>query len=136
MSNIIEIKNSSSLIKFVKPDFTHKDDRGFLTQITSKGKWNQINYIESKKNCVRGNHYHQFNRELFYVIEGRFYLTLEKDDIKKIYDIIANDMFIIEPFVTHSFEYIEKTMLITMYDKGVELQDGKMDMLISKKNKL
>lgn len=123
------MKQNNQFIKFIKPEFTHKDDRGFLTQITSKGKWSQVNYIESDRGAIRGNHYHKLNRELFYVIKGQFYLTLERDGNKKTYDIVAKDMFVIEPFVRHSFEYVKKTMLITMYDKGVELENGKMDML-------
>jgi dTDP-4-dehydrorhamnose 3,5-epimerase-like enzyme len=124
------IKENNDFIKFLIPEFDYKDDRGFLTQITSKGKWSQVNYIESDSGAIRGNHYHQLNRELFYVIKGRFYLTLEMNGSnKKVYDIVAKDMFVIEPFVRHSFEYVEKTMLITMYDKGVELENGKMDML-------
>lgn len=124
-------KINNNFIKFVNPEFTHEDDRGILVQITSKGKWTQVNYIESDTGTIRGNHYHQLNRELFYVIEGRFSLILEMGDSNKLtYDIVEGDMFIIEPFVRHSFEYLKKTMLITMYDKGVQLEAGKMDIII------
>jgi quercetin dioxygenase-like cupin family protein len=122
-------KLSNNFIKFIKPDFIHSDNRGSLVQLCSKGKWNQVNFIKSEQGSKRGNHYHEINRELFYVIKGRFNLTLEIDNDKFTYDIIAEDMFIIEPLVRHSFEYIEETMLITMYDKGVELDFGKMDLI-------
>lgn len=126
---MLDLKTSNDYIKFIKPDFIHKDDRGFLSQITSKGKWSQVNYIKSNIGSIRGNHYHELNRELFYVIEGRFFLILEIENTKLVYDIVAEDMFIIEPRVRHSFEYIEQTMLITMYDKGVQLENGKMDII-------
>jgi dTDP-4-dehydrorhamnose 3,5-epimerase-like enzyme len=122
-------KENNDFIKFIKPDFTFEDSRGSLNQIVSKGKWSQVNFIESAPSSIRGNHYHEINRELFYIIQGRFYLTLEMNGIKKMYDIVAKDLFIIEPYVLHSFEYIEKTMLIAMYDKGVELENGKKDIL-------
>lgn len=122
-------KTSNNFIKFVDPDFINRDDRGFLVQITSKRQWSQVNYIKSNVGSVRGNHSHEFNRELFYVIEGRFSLTLETGDGRLTYDIVAEDMFIIEPFIRHSFEYVEKTMLITMYDQGVQLENGKMDII-------
>jgi quercetin dioxygenase-like cupin family protein len=122
-------KISNNFIKFIKPDFIHSDNRGSLVQLCSKGKWNQVNFIKSEQGSKRGNHYHEINRELFYVIKGRFNLTLEIDNDKFTYDIIAEDMFIIEPLVRHSFEYVEETMLISMYDKGVELDFGKMDLI-------
>ena len=123
-------KISSDFIKFINPDFTHKDDRGSLTQIVSGGKWSQVNYIDSSEGSIRGNHYHELNRELFYVISGRFFLILEKDGDRLIYDIKESDLFIIEPKVKHSFEYKQKTSLISMYDKGVELENGKMDIIL------
>lgn len=126
---MFDAKLSNNFIKFIKPDFIHSDSRGFLVQLCSKGKWSQVNFIKSEQGSKRGNHYHQINRELFYVINGRFNLTLEIDGDKFTYDIIAEDMFIIEPLVRHSFEYIEETMIITMYDKGVELDFGKMDLI-------
>jgi quercetin dioxygenase-like cupin family protein len=123
-------KDNNDLIKFILPEFIHKDDRGMLKQITSKGKWSQVNYIESDIGSIRGNHYHKINRELFYIIDGKFMLTLELNDHKMVYEIIANDLFIIEPMVKHSFDFKEKTRLISMYDKGVELENGQMDILL------
>jgi quercetin dioxygenase-like cupin family protein len=122
-------KINNNYIQFIDPEFIHEDGRGLLAQISSNRKWSQVNYIKSDIGAIRGNHYHQLNRELFYVIDGRFTITLEKDNDKLIYDIVAGDMFIVEPFVRHSFEYLEKTMLITMYDKGVQLENGKMDII-------
>lgn len=123
-------KTDNNFIKFIKPDFVHKDSRGSLTQLVSGGKWSQVNYIESKPESIRGNHYHQLNRELFYVVKGRFSLILEAENTKLTYDMIADDLFIIEPLVRHSFEYLEETALITMYDKGVELENGKKDIIV------
>lgn len=127
---MLRTKIDSDFIKFLNPEFIHEDDRGLLAQITSKGKWSQVNYIKSDVGAIRGNHYHKINRELFYVIEGRFSLILEKGNDKLIYDIVEGDMFVIEPFVRHSFEYLTKTMLITMYDQGVQLEIGKMDIVV------
>jgi len=120
-------KIDNQFIKFIKPEFVHADDRGSLTQIVSKLKWAQVNYIDSKPSSIRGNHYHKFNRELFFVIEGKFILTLELDGKKLVYEMIKNDIFIIEPLVRHSFEYLDNTKLITMYNKGVELEGNKKD---------
>ena len=116
------------LIKFIKPDFEFSDDRGCLKQLVHDG-WTQVNYITSVGNAFRGNHYHKENREAFYVISGKFKLTAENLDgsLKEEYEMKQGDFFIIEPLIVHSFEYLEKTVLISFYDKGVENLDGSKD---------
>ncbi len=126
----MDLKLSNQHIKFINPEFIHQDDRGILVQLSSTKKWGQVNYIKSDSNSVRGNHYHEINRELFYVVEGNFTLTLEYSDTKLIYDMVEGDMFVIEPMVRHSFNYKTKTILISMYDLGVELDSGKKDILV------
>ena len=116
------------LIEFIKPDFEFSDDRGSLRQLVHDG-WKQVNYITSKAGAFRGNHYHKENTEAFYVISGRFKLTAESADgnYKEEYDIKAGDFFTVSPYVNHSFDYIEDTELISLYDKGVEMPDGTKD---------
>lgn len=118
------------LVEFIKPDFEFKDERGALTQLVHGG-WNQVNYITSAAGSFRGDHYHLQNKEAFYVISGRFKLTLKHNKTHETaeYDIKAGDFFIIYPDVTHSFDYPVETTLISMYDKGVELPDGTKDIL-------
>ena len=109
---------STTLITFLSPEFVHQDDRGCLKQLVSQG-WNQVNVITSDPDTFRGGHYHQHNREMFYIIEGGFDLTLEKDGHKEAYTISSGDMFIIEPQVMHSFQFTQKTTLVALYDLGV-----------------
>lgn len=115
------------MIEFLKPEFEHIDDRGGLTQLVSSG-WNQVNYIFSAAGTNRGGHFHKNNKELFYVISGSFNLKLESNSKNETFEIKANDMFVIHPNVSHSFEFTSDTMLISMYDKGVEGSNG-MDII-------
>lgn len=119
------------LIKFIKPDFEFSDDRGSLKQLVHDG-WKQVNYITSVAGAVRGNHYHKVNIESFYVISGEFKLTAESIDGKEHeeHTMKAGDFFIVPPFVNHSFEYRADSQLISFYDKGVELADGKKDIYV------
>lgn len=114
------------LIQILKPDFTFSDERGTLTQLVHHG-YNQVNVIFSNKNVLRGNHYHEHNTEVFYIISGCFDLTAKKDGLTETYHFKAGDMFLVPPFVLHSFFYTENTLLVSMYDKGVELADGTKD---------
>lgn len=114
------------LITYLKPDFVFKNDAGSLKQLVHDG-WKQINIITSHPGSTRGGHYHKYNREGFYVAEGRFLLTVWKDDEREIYEMRRGDMFLIPPYVFHTFEYYEETLLVSMYSDGVELSDTEKD---------
>lgn len=118
-------RHHESLIKYLKTDFEHRDERGALVQIFREG-WSQVNIIHSIANANRGGHYHKHNKELFYVIEGSFNLTcksLESGLVQSL-DIQEKDLFIIPPYVTHSFLFCADTLLLTAYDNGVEIENG------------
>lgn len=114
------------LINYIKPDFIHKDERGGLYQLVNRG-YNQINYIFSKANMIRGGHFHKVNKEAFFIISGSFKLVLESENEREEYLISAGDFFEIGKNIKHSFEYLEDTELISMYDIGVELENGEKD---------
>lgn len=114
------------LITYLKPDFVFENDAGSLKQLVHDG-WKQINVITSRAGSVRGGHYHKYNREGFYVVEGRFLLTVWKGDEKETYEMKKGDMFLILPYVFHTFEYREETLLVSMYSDGVELSDTEKD---------
>ena len=123
------LESVDMLINILEPDFTFNDDRGTLVQLVHEG-YKQMNVVTSKKSVFRGGHYHKMNREVFYIISGHFKFTAEKDGVVEEYDFKAGDMFEVLPYVVHSFDYLEDTTLVAMYDKGVELADGGMDSYI------
>lgn len=114
------------LIKTLKPDFIHSDDRGCLTQLVHDG-FKQFNVIFSHKGVLRGNHYHKENDEAFFVISGKLTLEAEKDGEKESHVFAAGDMFLVPPYVIHSFYYDEDTWLASMYSNGVEKENGEKD---------
>lgn len=114
------------LLEIVEPNFKFKDQRGELVQLVRKD-YKQVNVIFSLKNVLRGNHYHKINSELFYVISGKLKLHVKKEELSEEYIFSKGDMFKIPPYVLHSFYYEEDTWLVSMYDKGVELQNGEKD---------
>ena len=115
------------MIEIMNPDFIHKDDRGQLTQLVRDG-FNQVNVIFSKKGAIRGGHYHKINEEAFYIIDGKCKVEVSnKQGMNETYEFRKGDMFKICPFTLHGFEYMEDTLLVSMYSKGVELGNGQMD---------
>lgn len=114
------------LIQILEPNFKHADERGTLVQLVREG-YRQINVVESKAGTFRGGHYHKENIEVFFVISGEFIFTAEKDGEIETFKFSAGDMFLVPKAVTHSFEYTLDTVLIAMYDMGVENLDGTKD---------
>ncbi len=117
------------LIEKIKPNFEFKDERGALVQLVREG-FSQFNVITSHKNVIRGGHYHKLNTEAFYIVSGKCIVKAEnvKGEREEVL-FCAGDMFKIDPSVMHSFEYLEETLLVSMYSRGVEI-DGGMDIYI------
>lgn len=118
------------LITFSEPDFVFENSSGTLKQLFHDG-WKQVNVITSVGGSVRGGHYHKYNDEGFYIVSGSFTLKVRRDDINEQYEIKAGDMFLIPPFVYHTFEYHEDTVLVSMYSSGVELSETEKDIWTS-----
>ncbi len=110
------------MLKIIKKDFEFVDERGAIVQLIHDG-YKQINAITSKKGVLRGGHYHKENAEAFYIISGALKLTVNGRE----YAFKGGDFFGIEPYDMHSFLFEEDTVLVSMYDKGVELADGSKD---------
>ena len=114
------------MIEILTPDFEFGDDRGFLCQLVHEG-YKQVNVVYSNKGVYRGGHYHKLNKETFYVVSGAVEVTVYHEENKQTVTFKKGDMFCINKGVWHDFNYIEDTVLVGMYDVGVELPDGTKD---------
>lgn len=114
------------MIKILSPDFTYSDGRGKLTQLIHDG-FKQVNVIESSPGSERGGHYHELNKEAFFIAEGELLLTVKKGSDSQRYTFNKGDMFLIPSMTLHDFIFPSKTILISMYDNGVEIGDGNKD---------
>lgn len=114
------------MIEILKPDFSFEDNRGKLFQLMHGG-CNQVNYVESKADVIRGGHYHKLNREIFYVIEGEFDVTAKRGNESETKSFSSGDFFAIDKGIFHSFYYKKDTKLIVAYDVGVESDNGEKD---------
>ena len=122
------------MINILKPNFVYGDERGMLTQLIREG-YKQVNVIESVKGAERGNHYHKLNKEAFFVIRGRLLLHIENLKLSEVNntekcrtcEFAQGDMLEILPYVNHSFTFLEDTLLVSLYDQGVELNGQQKD---------
>lgn len=114
------------LIERINVDFEHRDDRGTLTQLVHRG-YSQINVVTSRGGIFRGGHYHKYNTEAYYIIKGKCRVTARCGEEAESDVFVAGDFFRIGPYISHDFDYMEDSILVTMYSLGVEMDDGKMD---------
>lgn len=118
-----------NLIEILKPDFVFEDERGTLSQITHS-PFAQTNAVFSKKGAIRGGfHYHNFSKEIFFVISGRLKTTVRLNGQTEEYIFNGGDMFLIPEKVSHNMEYLEDTYLVAFYTNRVELGDGTKDII-------
>ena len=103
----------------------NEDDRGIFKGISNRYTWNEINYIETIGNVVRGNHYHKFIKELFYILEGEIEVTVENLYTKEKKEFLAkpNMVFIIDPYEVHTFKTLKKSKWINMLSHQLDLKN-------------
>ena len=115
---LVEIKNT---------DFEFEDERGLICQI-AHGDIAQVNFVFSKKGAVRGRfHYHKLAQEQFYVISGKLKLEVYQAETREEYEFKTGDVFLIHSGVRHNFIYLEDTLLVSMYDKSIEIGQNTKD---------
>ena len=74
--------------------------------------------------------FEQAVKEQSWVEEGKIKLILENENEKEESEFEKGDMFMITPFLKHIFIFLEDTIMVSMYDKGVELEDGGKDIYV------
>lgn len=119
-------KRCVQMIERLDTDFEFQDERGMLIQLVRRG-YSQVNVITSKAGVIRGGHYHKLNTEAFFIVQGKCKVTVQKGGDIENAVFCAGDFFRIGPFVSHSFEYLEDTVLVSMYSLGVEMENGEKD---------
>ena len=104
----------SITVKNIKPEFV--DKRGYISRIIDQGKIKirSVLIIESKKNSVRGNHYHKKDAHFIYCLSGKFKYSEKniKNSNSKITSVILkpSDLVFIKPMFWHQMEFMEQTI--------------------------
>ena len=114
--------------KLIKPDFVVKNPKGILAQLCHEG-WTQVNVLCSPAGSARGNHYHKENLECFYIVSGQIkviFTSIDKSDSEERI-FTEGEMFVIYTNVVHSLESVSDTVMVALYNKGVEKESGEKD---------
>lgn len=115
-----------SLFERMTPDFRFQDERGSLVQLVHEG-YEQINVLTTRAGVVRGGHYHKISTEAFFVVSGKVTVDFKSESCSETETFGQGEFFQISPFVSHTMRFSEDTVLVAMYDRTVELEDGTRD---------
>ena len=94
------------------------DDRGIISNYYFEDSINMIGYVESKKNTVRGNHYHPIQTQKCLLISGS-YISVTKDllDENSVVEtrvIKSGEMSTIPPYVAHTMVFLEDSVFLNL----------------------
>ncbi len=108
-------------MKILTPYISKRDARGGFLGITQE-HWAEANFIETKGEQVRGNHYHKETRELFFIVSGEVDVVV--DDLRSGEHVEASfsqgDIFIIEPYELHVFHTRTDAQWINMLSQPLD----------------
>lgn len=112
------------MYRLLAPEFAHRDERGSLLQLASKG-YSQVNVLVSRRGVTRGGHYHERCREAFFVVSGNVHVTMERDGAVEEADFAEGSFFEFETFTAHEMYFPEDCVMVALYDTPVESEEGK-----------
>jgi dTDP-4-dehydrorhamnose 3,5-epimerase-like enzyme len=114
------------MIKFIASYFSHTDGRGSIRGVIQSGKWEEVNMVSSQKGTVRGGHYHKETQELFVILFGKIEVTTQKVEDGQLVGEPAivitqtDDVFLVEPFVNHTFNCLEDSRWMNLLSKRMD----------------
>lgn len=102
----------------IEPYQQREDARGRLVGLMNEGTWEEFNYLETAAGHTRGNHYHKFTLELFFILDGEIDIEITRPDGSRLNDYVsAGTILLIEPGEIHTFHCRTPTRWINVLSK-------------------
>tara|TARA_A100001388_G_scaffold257211_1_gene222868 strand:- start:883 stop:3426 length:2544 start_codon:yes stop_codon:yes gene_type:complete len=120
-----EINTTNEEIEIGADNFI--DDRGIISNYYFDDSINMIGYVESKKETVRGNHYHPIQTQKCLLIKGS-YISItkdlsDKDSVIETRLINEGDLSTIPPYVAHTMVFLEDSIFLNLVNGEREHQN-------------
>lgn len=99
------------IVKCKQPDFS--DERGQITDIIENQPVDSLTLLTTKKDAIRGNHYHKETTQYLYILEGscNYYSQLE-GEAAKVEIAVKGDLIISPPLERHAFEALQDSVFL------------------------
>lgn len=98
-----------------------RDTRGIIADVIYKNQINHIGYISSKKNSIRGNHYHKKTSQYNFVIDGiiNYYFKTKKQKKIKVIKLKKGDLILTKPNEIHAFKTVSSKSIFMVFTVGI-----------------
>ena len=98
-----------------------KDARGIIADVIYKNQINHIGYISSKKNSIRGNHFHKKTTQYNFVLDGiiNYYSKTKKQKKIKVTKLKKGDLILTKPNEIHAFKTISSKSIFMVFTVGI-----------------
>jgi|TARA_Y100000310_G_scaffold343951_1_gene454115 quercetin dioxygenase-like cupin family protein/SAM-dependent methyltransferase len=119
---IMENKENLFGVKVKKIEPVHMDERGRIIDLLNE-KINHVGFITSKKDSIRGNHYHKLSIQYNYIVSGKIEISLAKaEDPSKVEKVVlgSGEFISIQPGIIHKFKAIEDSVFLDMISESRE----------------
>ena len=112
-------------MKILNSKRVSSDDRGVIDVVCEDGPWERMNHIRTKKGFIRGDHYHQLNSELHYVLNGSLELYVRdlRTGEEATYQFIGGDCFIVEPHEFHTLRHLEDSEYMVLFSRRFDSEN-------------
>ena len=104
----------------LKPAFV--DERGSIWDIVGDDIIHHSGYLISKKNSIRGKHFHKEQKQYTILLHGKMRILIKNllnpDAKLEIIDLNEMEMILIPPFHYHSLEAIENSECLILTSKS------------------
>jgi dTDP-4-dehydrorhamnose 3,5-epimerase-like enzyme len=93
----------------------HEDARGFIQDIAVDIPFEHATFIFSKKNIIRGNHYHKLTVQYVFVLEGQLeYHYVDPNGNRGVVVLKPGDLIETPAFEKHAIKTVEDTKMIVL----------------------
>jgi quercetin dioxygenase-like cupin family protein len=89
--------------------YMHEDERGIIMDLKVGKDWS-VTFITFKKGAIRGNHYHNFTKQIDIILAGVLEVRLENLIMKK----DRGDVVQIEPGEPHAYQALEDSAMLSI----------------------
>ena len=107
-------------IKKIEPAF--EDERGAIWDFLTDETTHHIGFLISKKDAIRGSHYHKEQKQYTLVTKGKIKVTTKNlqnpDSEIEIKELTAMEMVLFPPYCYHSIEAIEDAECLIFTSKS------------------
>ncbi|GAG02193.1 unnamed protein product [marine sediment metagenome] len=106
-------------MKVKHPQYSHKDERGEITDILLKENVQYVTLITSAQGATRGNHYHKETIQFVYILEGKIKLLSQMPGVPVVAVILQKgDLAVNEPMEGHAMVALEDSVFM-VFTRGI-----------------